>query len=98
MNGPLVVFLVMDQEKDIVTEFAFQELIMLVARMLLVLEMIKKVKIVMISLAMLYIVHLDINTALGMLPLSFFSDMVILMNQIYIFFHSDKHVIILDLN
>ena len=86
MNGPLVVFLVMDQEKDIVTEFVFQELIMLVARMLLVLEMIKKVKIVMILLAMLYIVHLDINTALGMLPLSFFSDMVILMTQIYIFF------------
>ena len=35
---------------------------------------------------MLYIVHLDINTALGMLPISFFSDMVVLMTQIYISF------------
>ena len=66
MNGHLAVLLAMVQENDIVKECVFLALTILEVRTLHALEMIKKMKIAMILLAMHYIAHLDINTALGM--------------------------------
>ena len=66
VNGHLAVFLAMVQEKDIVKECVFLALTILEVRTLHALEMIKKMKTAMILLAMLYIAHLDISTALGM--------------------------------